>query len=138
MFNPILKSAKSGHHRFDVDLYLFDASDGKWCHWSFQPDGVDLAIVSPSLAAARRSSASRRSPQQIGFIPAHRMPTPVSVPVVKRLTRLVAPDPTRPAPDSRLSFASSNGKSLRHLRCPTFHRRRDQGVALTRRRFARD
>jgi hypothetical protein len=29
------------------------------------------SMVSPSLPAARRSSASRRSPQQIGFIPAH-------------------------------------------------------------------
>src|SRR5207244_8137416 len=120
----------------------------------FNQTGLISSIVSPSLPAARRSSASRRSPQQIGFIPAHRLPdapnkrksctavcvlpTPVSVPVTKRLTRLVSPDPTKPVRDSRLSFASSNGKSLRHPCCPTFHRTRDPDAALTRRRFARD
>lgn len=99
MFNPILKSAKSSHDTFDVDLYLFDASGGKWRHGSLQPDWIDLVDGQPVAAGARRSSASRRSPQQIGFIPAHRLPdapnkrkscaavwvspTPVSVPVMK-------------------------------------------------------
>jgi hypothetical protein len=74
MLNPILKSAQSSQDTFDVDLYLFDASGGKGRHGSFQPDGLISSIVSPSLPAARRSSASRRSPQQIGFIPARRIP----------------------------------------------------------------
>jgi hypothetical protein len=70
----------------------------------FNQTGLTSSILRASLPAANNSSASRRSPQQIGFIPAQRapdtrnkrkswtavcvLPTPVSVPVMKRLTRL--------------------------------------------------
>jgi hypothetical protein len=75
MLNPIMKSAQSSDDMFDVDLYLFDASGGKGRHTGvFDQTGLISSIVSPSLPAARRSSASRRSPQQIGFIPARRIP----------------------------------------------------------------
>src|SRR5215471_14661978 len=75
----------------------------------FNQTGLTSSIVRPSLPAASRNSASRRSPQQIGFIPAQDepdacskckslaavcvLPTPVSVPVMKRLTRPVSQAP---------------------------------------------
>ena len=83
----------------------------------FNQTGLTSSIVKPSLPAASRSSASRRSPQQIGFIPAQDvpdarnkcrsraavkvLPTPVSVPVIKRLTRPASRAPTRRSHDSR-------------------------------------
>ena len=35
MLHPILKSAKSGHDMFDVDLDVFDMRRGKWRDRSF-------------------------------------------------------------------------------------------------------
>ena len=68
----------------------------------FSHSGLISSIVSPSALAPNRRSASCRSPQQIGLNPAHDFPlernirnncttvwvfpTPVSVPVTKKLT----------------------------------------------------
>jgi hypothetical protein len=154
MFNPILKSAKSSHDTFDVDLYLFDASCGKWRHGSLQPDWIDLVDGQPVAAgrekklriaaisaADRLHSGAPHSGYAQQTQELHRGVRLAYAGVRSgngRLMRLVSPDPTQPVRDSRLSFPSSNGKSLRHLCCPTFPRRRDPGAALTRRRFARD
>src|SRR6266480_5128521 len=91
--------------------------------------GLISSILNPSLPAASRHSASRRSPQQIGFIPAHRLPearnkrriwtavcvlpAPVSVPAMKRLTRLALR--ALMLRDFRFSFAPLTEKFSRHL-----------------------
>src|SRR5437016_13011124 len=93
----------------------------------FNQIGFTSSIATQSLPAARSVSASRRSPQQIGFIPAQRMPdarnrrksraaiwvfpTPVSVPVMKRLTRPVLRARVRSSNDWRESFPSLTGRS---------------------------
>src|SRR5207249_6117047 len=120
----------------------------------FNQTGFTSSIATQSLPAARSVSASRRSPQQIGFIPAQRMPdarnrcksrapiwvlpTPVSVPVMKRLTRLVLRARVRLSNDWRESSPSSTEKSSRHLGFRASHRRRDQDEASNQRHFARD
>ena len=71
----------------------------------FSQSGLISSMVRPFALADNRSSASRRSPQQIGLNPAHDLPfarnsrsnctavcvfpTPVSVPVMKKLTMLI-------------------------------------------------
>src|SRR6266576_5183096 len=119
---------------------------------AFSQTGLISSILNPSLPAASKNSASRRSPQQIGFIPAQRppeernkrriwtavcvLPAPVSAPAMKRLTR-----PALRAlmlRDSSLSFAPLTEKFSRHLRYPAANRKHDRDEASSRRRFARD
>src|SRR6266496_4592361 len=119
----------------------------------FNQTGFTSSIVTQSLPAARSVSASLRSPQQIGFIPAQRLPdarnrcksraaiwvfpTPVSVPVMKRLTRLVLRARMHLANERRESSPSSTEKSSRHPGSRASRRRRDQDEASNRKHFVR-
>src|SRR3984893_1762562 len=120
----------------------------------FNQRGLISSIARPPLLAASKSSASRRSPQQIGLNPAHDFPaarkrrkscvivnvfpTPVSVPVTNKLTRLAAPNPRLTVRAAIRSCASLSEKPLRHPRCRVARRRRDQGAASVQTRCVPD
>src|SRR5215475_15002790 len=109
VFDPVLKRMKGSEDMIDINIYFLHQATNYGCRRRFNQTGLTSSIVRPSLPAASRNSASRRSPQQIGFIPAQDvpdacskckslaavcvLPTPVSVPVMKRLTRPVSQAP---------------------------------------------
>jgi len=143
--HPILKSAKSSHDQIRCRSLLFGCvSAANGATGVFNQTGLISSMVSrrcrPREEAPHRGDLRSRSAHPARRIPEAqqtqelhrgvRLATPVSVPIMKA-QRLVSPDPTQPVRDSRLSFPSSNGKSLRHLCCPIFPRRRDPGAALT-------
>jgi hypothetical protein len=109
--------------------------------------GFNSSIETPSALAVSNRRASSRSSQQIGFIPAARiprernhcnssmatrvLPTLVPVPVRNRLTpRLLRAPPEWSQP--------WKGKSWRHPRCRGGHHRRGQDAASSRKLFPRD
>ena len=74
VFDPVLKRMKGSEDIIDIDVHFLHQATHDGRRRRFQPNRINLIDRQPSLPAASRSSASRRSPQQIGFIPAQDVP----------------------------------------------------------------